>query len=173
MESLKSSSRKSLSETAVYVPHTRDNKLCDHLSATNLEKFDYSIDVNARMKSRILYKFSPLHIPICSSCISELYSPRSKRIAGHHVLLSFTGRTKIDNKLQRSLLLTSMQFVTQSQWPCWKEEGVAKRGQSKIPGCKEERVNPVDCGTPIDGCRIELLQHTRIIRYHFSKSTLY
>lgn len=157
-----------------------EDKTLQPLICEHLEKLDYSIDINARMKSRILYKFSLLHIPICSSCISELYSPRSKCIAGHCPFLDIIlmscwalQEEKNWNKLQSSLLLTSMQLVTQSQWPCWKEEGMANRGRSKIPGCKEERVNPVDCGTPIDGCRIELLQHTRIITYHFSESTIY
>ena len=47
-------------------------------------------------------------------------------------------------------------LVIQRQWPFWQGEEMAKNGPSKILGCSEEMENPADCGTPIDGCWIEL-----------------
>lgn len=54
-------------------------------------------------------------------------------------------------------------LVTYRQWPFWQGEEMAKNGPSKILGCREEMENPADCGTPIDGCWIELSRRKMVI----------
>lgn len=53
-------------------------------------------------------------------------------------------------------LLDHVNQLSQRQWLCCKGEDTAKKGQSRRLGCNDVIAYPADCGTPVDGCWIEL-----------------